>query len=92
MSQPTTPQRVQKEVSTPIPLLYTAPVQNKNTPKIERKPKNQPHSMIVNNKHPVQEYCGLDCIIMVCIKNIKGAKVNKYTEAITGHTVSSEQE
>ena len=48
--------------------------------------------MIVNNKHPVQEYCGLDCIIMVCIKNIKGAKVNKYTEAITGHTVSSEQE
>ena len=44
--KPTPPKRVQNEFITPKPSSATPPVQKKTTPKLEIKPKSQPHPMI----------------------------------------------
>ena len=68
--QPTPPQGVQKEVSTPKPLSSALPIKNKTIPKTEDKPKRQTHPMIVDNSNSVQESLNLDRINMARISDL----------------------
>ena len=70
VSQTTPSKRVQKEFSVTKPLSATPPVQNNTTPKLEIKPKNQHHPMIVDVTRSVQESCDLECISMTRISKL----------------------
>ena len=48
--------------------------------------------MVLNNTRPMQESYGLYNISMVRIKKLEGAEGSQYTQTITIHNVSPEQD